>query len=241
MLCKTRGIVLHSIQYSDKYAIIYMYTEAFGRVSYLVSSTRAKKSQVSRALFIPLSVLEMEVDHKQKRDLQRIHETKSCFVVNELSGHPIKNVLSLFLSEVLFRVLKETEPDFRLFDFLYQSIQLLELTEKGLANFHMVFLLRLLHYLGIFPNTESVSENSYFDMLNAVFVKEQPMHRYYLSKEESNTFSTLLRMSYENMAYYRFSRQERVLIIRRLLEYYRLHLPDFPEIKSLEVLQTLFD
>ena len=40
MLCKTRGIVLHSIPYNDKYSIIYMYTEAFGRASYLVARSR---------------------------------------------------------------------------------------------------------------------------------------------------------------------------------------------------------
>lgn len=51
MLCKTRGIVLHAIPYNDKYSIIYMYTEAFGRTSYLVARSRGKKSPVSRALF----------------------------------------------------------------------------------------------------------------------------------------------------------------------------------------------
>lgn len=241
MLYKTRGIVLHSIPYNDKYSIIYMYTEGFGRVSYLVTRTRGKKSNLSRALFMPLSVLEMEVDHKHKRDLHRIRETKGCFPINELSSHPIKNVLALFLSEVLFRVVKETEPDARLFDFLYQSVQLLELSERGLANFHLVFLLRLLHHLGIFPNTDSIAENRYFDMLNGVFVSAIPMHRHYLDKPESFAFAGLLRMSYENMHLYRFTRQDRMLIIRRILEYYRLHMPDFPEIKSLAVMQTLFD
>ena len=57
MLCKTRGIVLHSIPYNDKYSIIYMYTEAFGRASYLVARSRGKKSSVSIALFMPLSVV----------------------------------------------------------------------------------------------------------------------------------------------------------------------------------------
>ena len=59
MLCKTRGIVLHSIPYNDKYSIIYMYTEAFGRASYLVARSRGKKSSVSKALFMPLSVVEI--------------------------------------------------------------------------------------------------------------------------------------------------------------------------------------
>ena len=67
------------------------------------------------------------------------------------------------------------------------------------------------------------------------------MHRHYLDKPESLAFAGLLRMSYENMHLYRFTRQDRLLVIHRILEYYRLHMPDFPEIKSLAVMQTLFD
>ena len=69
----------------------------------------------------------------------------------------------------------------------------------------------------------------------------KPMHRHYLNKVESAFFSRLLRISFENMSLYGFSRQERARIIHRILEYYRLHLPDFPEIKSLSVMQSLFD
>jgi DNA repair protein RecO (recombination protein O) len=47
-------------------------------------------------------------------------------------------------------------------------------------------------------------------------------------------------MTYENMALFRFSGNERQAIIYRILEYYRLHLADFPEIKSLEVLHAVF-
>ena len=170
MLCKTRGIVLHSIPYNDKYSIIYMYTEAFGRASYLVARSRGKKSSVSKALFMPLSVVEMEVEHLNKRDLHRIRETKLCYPLTEVFCNPVKNILALFLSEILFRVVKETEPDPRLFEYLFESIQLLELSDKGVANFHLVFLLRLLHYLGIYPNVESYVAGSCFDMLNGVFV-----------------------------------------------------------------------
>ena len=140
MLYKTRGIVLHSIPYNDKYSIIYMYTESFGRVAYLVARTLGKKSNLSRALFMPLSVLEMEVDHKHNRDLHRVRETKSCFPINELSSHPVKNVLALFLSEVLFRVVKETEPDARLalfpYTVAYAPVKVsFSSTFEGIANF----------------------------------------------------------------------------------------------------------
>lgn len=241
MLCKTRGIVLHAIPYNDKYSIIYMYTEAFGRASYLVTRSRGKKSTVSKALFMPLSVVEMEVEHLNKRDLHRIRETRSCYPLNELFCNPVKNVLALFLAEILFRVIKETEPDPRLFEFLYESIRLLEVTDKGVSNFHLVFLLHLLHYMGIYPNSESCTSGAFFDLLNGTFVNCTPMHRHYLNPTESIFFARLLKISFENMSLYSFSRQDRVNIINRLLEYYRLHLPDFPEIKSLAVMQSLFD
>lgn len=218
-----------------------MYTEAFGRVAYLVARSRGKKSTVSKALFMPLSVVEMEVEHLPKRDLQRIKETKLCFPMTNLFCDPVKNVLVLFLSEVLFRVVRETEPDERLFEYLYRSIHLLEFADKGIANFHLVFLLQLLHYLGIFPNVDSYREGAWFDMLGGVFCDQPPLHAHQLSREESLVFARLLRISFENMSLYTFSRGERVSIIRRIVEYYRLHLPDFPELKSVAVMQSLFD
>ena len=143
--------------------------------------------------------------------------------------------------EILRGIVKETEPDSRLFEYLFESIQLLELSDKGVANFHLVFLLRLLHYLGIYPNVESYVAGSCFDMLNGVFVDRIPMHRHYLNRQESVVFARLLKICFENMSLYSFSRQDRVSVINRILEYYRLHLPDFPEIKSLSVMQSLFD
>ena len=110
-----------------------------------------------------------------------------------------------------------------------------------MANFHLVFLLRLLHYMGIYPNADSYSTGCYFDMQNGVFVDRIPMHRHYLNREESQVFARLLKISFENMSLYSFSRQDRVGVINRIVEYYRLHLPDFPEIKSLSVMQSLFD
>ena len=123
MFCTTRGIVLHSIPYKDTSAIIYMYTEAFGRASYMVSRRRSKKSPLVKSLFIPLSVLDLEVEHLNKREIHRIKEARVCLPLQEILCDPIKNVLALFLSEFLFRVVKETEPDPRLFCFLYDSIQ----------------------------------------------------------------------------------------------------------------------
>ena len=241
MLYKTRGIVLHSLPYNDKYIIINMYTEDFGRVSYMATNSHSKKSKVSRALIQPLSVIEMEVEHLNNRDLQRIKEVKTGLPVTQLHFHPVKNALSLFLSEVLYRIIQEKEPNRPLFDYLYRSIKWLDITDKGVANFHLAFLLQLSAYLGIHPNGDSYKKGCFFDLRNGIFSESPPEHNNYLSKEYSIIFERLLRINYENMALYTFTRHERAVIIRHIIEYYRIHLSDFPEIKSLAVMQNLFD
>ena len=240
MLHKTRGIVLHSLPYNDSYMIVTVYTEGFGRVAYMVYNSHSKKTKVSRSLLQPFSALEMEVEHQNRHDIQRIKEVKPGFSMNQLYCHPVKNAISLFLSEVLYKIIQEKEENHALFDFLWRSVKWLEIADAGVANFHLTFLLQLSAYLGIRPTNKSFKTGCFFDLQNGVFTDTAPPHDFFLNQNDSLVFERLLRMSYENMALYTFARQERFVIIRQIIEYYRLHLSDFPEIKSLAVMQSLF-
>jgi DNA repair protein RecO len=241
MLYKTKGIVLHTLPYNDKFIIINMYTEDFGRVSYIAPNSHGRKSKVSRALLHPLSILEMEVEHLNNRDIQRLKEAKCGFTVTQIHFHPVKNAIALFLSEVLYRIIQEKEPNRSLFDYLLRSIKWLDIADEGIANFHLAFLLQLSAYIGIHPNGGSFKNGYYFDLLNGVFTESLPEHNNYLNKPDAIVFERLLRINYENMALYTFTRQERTTIIRYIIKYYKLHTSDFPEIKSLNIMQSLFD
>jgi DNA repair protein RecO (recombination protein O) len=218
-----------------------MYTEDFGRASYLVAGTHGKRAKVPRALLLPLSILEMEVEHLNNRDLHRIREAKSGYFFTRLYRHPVKNAIALFLAEILYRVIQERESNRPLFDYLCRSIKWLEMADDGIANFHLTFLLQLSAYLGIRPNGDAYRSGCFFDLLNGVFTDHIPAHSHYLNREESIVFQRLLRINYENMAVYSFTGQERTEIIRHIIQYYRLHLSDFPEIKSLAVMHGLFN
>jgi DNA repair protein RecO (recombination protein O) len=218
-----------------------MYTEDFGRASYMVSNTHGKRSKFSRALMLPLSILELEVEHLNNRDIQRIREAKPACAFYQLYRDPSKNAITLFLSETLYRIIQEKEANRPLFDYLCRSIRWLEIADAGIANFHLTFLFQLAHYLGIRPDNKSYRAGRIFDLRNGVFTDELPAHDNFLSREESVVFERLLRINYENMSLYTFSRQERADIIRHILSYYRLHLTDFPIIKSFAVMQSLFD
>lgn len=240
MLYKTDGLVINTINYSDKYVLVQIFTKEFGRVTYMVSKTRSKSSKVQRALFYPLALLHLEVEHKPSRDIQHIKEVQILHHQYDTMSNIGKTSVVFFLSEFLARVLKETERNDHLYSFLDQSVRLLEMTENSIANFHLVFMLKLSHFLGFYPNLEDYVPNSIFDMRNGEFVINQPLHNNYVNKNESADLARLSRISFENMHKFIFKRQDRINIINRVLEYYRLHLNDFPKLKSLDVLHELF-
>ena len=240
MLYKTQAIVLSTINYNDKYLLASLYTSEFGRVTYMVPKSKSKAGKIQKSMFAPLSILEMETDHQAKRDIQRIKEAQILYPLYSIQGNMVKTSIVFFLSEFLSRVLKETDEFQIIYNYLSQSVQVLEETEKGLANFHLVFMLKLTRFLGFYPNLEGYHENDYFDMLNGIFVSNQPLHNHYINKIDSKSLSLLSRISFENMHYFVFSRQDRLNIINRMLEYYRIHLHEFQTLKSLDILHELF-
>lgn len=241
MLLRIRAVVLHCQPYNDATNIVHLYTEDFGRMSYVAAKSRNRRSCLKNAFFLPLSLVEIEADHKGSATLQRIKNIRSLHPFSGIPFQPEKNAVSLFLAEVLYRTLRETEKNTPLFGFLFQSVQFLDLCEKGLANFHLVFLIRLTRFLGFYPNVEERRPGWYFDLHGGSFTPIRPLHNAWLNPVEANFFARLLRMNFENMAAFPFERRQRTEILRQILNYYRMHLTDFPSIQSLSVLQELYD
>jgi DNA repair protein RecO (recombination protein O) len=240
MLLKIKALVLHCQSYSDTMDIVHLYTEEFGRMTYLAGKSRSRKSSLKKAFFQPLSLVEIEAEHHGSRNLQRIKEIRSLCPLGGILSDPTKNAMALFLAEVLYRSLRESEKDPILFDYLNQSIQLLDLCQDGLANFHLVFLIKLTRYLGFYPNIEGARDGWYFDLHGGSFVAGRPVHNAWLTPEQSQRFVLLMRINFENLAAFKFNHHERVELLRQILNYYRMHLTEFPSIKSLDVLQELF-
>lgn len=148
----------------------------------------------------------------------------------------------MFLSEFLCRALREETENRPLFAYLQHSVVWLDECRGGFANFHLVFLMRLSRFLGLYPNLEHYAEGDYFDLQAACFTSLRPQtHSHYIGPQEAARLRRLMRMNYETMHLFGMSRAERARCLSVINDYYRLHLPDFPELRSLEVLKELFD
>lgn len=237
---KSKCIVLHTILYKDSASIVHLYSEKMGRIACYLSTSRSKKSAVKSNLFQPLSILELEIATKPGKEIHQIKEARTAFPLIHIYTHPVKSAIAMFVAELLFRIIREHEQNIPLYDFIENSIHILEWSERGIANFHLVFLLRFTAYMGFAPNEERHEGANFFDLQNGIFVGLRPQHSHYLNPNQTDALANLMRITYENMARFNYNREQRQEIISEILDYYRLHLNAFPAIKSLDVLKMLF-
>lgn len=221
--------------------IVDVYSKLSGRASFLIRVSRSRKSNVKSVLFQPLSFVEIEADFRAKSSIYPIRNAKTWIPFQSIPYDPYKSAMALFLSEFLYRALKEEEGNEPLFAYLEHSILWLDTCQTNFSNFHLVFLMRLSRFLGLYPNLAHYRKGSYFDMLNAQFSSTLPTHASFLSAEESARVPLLMRMNYETMHIVRMNRNQRDRCLTLINDYYRLHLPDFPVLKSLDVLKAIFD
>ncbi len=240
MLVKTEAIVLHSFKYGESRLIVDMFTKEVGRMSFIVPLPKTPKSRLKKQYFQPMTLLEVECDVRQRVQLQKLKDARLLMAYASIPFSPEKLALSLFIAEFLYHALRSEQQNIALFSYVCDSMQWLDTATAGYANFHLTFLMRMSRFLGFYPNLDDYVEGCVFDMRAATFSLQVPTHRDFLQPHEAQMIHLLMRMDFATMHLFRLSHHERNRIVDVLLHYYRLHIPQFPELKSLSVLQELW-
>lgn len=237
---KTRAIVLHTIRYNDESIIANLLTADQGCVGMMVRISRSKRAAVKHSLFQPLMILDIEWNHKPKASLQRPQMVQAVYPFTSLPFSPTKMGIGLFVAEVLYHAVKNEPDTHAIFEYTMRSIEWFDMCEDGFANFHLVFLLHLTHFLGFMPNAYEARPGYYFDLRGACFTRQQPPHPDFLSPTDASLVPKILRMRYSNMRFFHFSGAERSRLLQHIETFYRLHIAGFPELKSLDVLREVW-
>ncbi|MGF7138133.1 DNA repair protein RecO [Roseimarinus sediminis] len=240
MIRKTSAIVLHLVNYSESSVIATLYTAAFGRQAYMINGIRSSRSKQKSALLQPLSLLDIEADHKPGRDIQRMKEFRLSEVYHSIPFDVVKSTVALFLAELLSKTLRSEEPDEDLFDFIFNGLHYFDSLEKGSANFHLWFIMKLLSYLGFGLHNNRDAISPWFDMKSGSFVGFRPVYPNAPDRDESAMLAQLIDLPIENIQQLSISGERRTRLLEVLLEYYHLHIDSLGSINSLKVLQDIF-
>ncbi|MFA9388272.1 MAG: DNA repair protein RecO [Prolixibacteraceae bacterium] len=240
MIEKSRAIVLHQLKYSETSVIVKLYTEKLGRQSYMVNGIRSSKSKIKMGLLQPLFLLEIEAYYKPGREMQRMKEFKLAAVYKSLPFDVVKSTMAMFLSELLNKVLRSEEPDNSLFDFIFHSLAFFDSMEKGAANFHLWFMIKLLGYLGYQLENNWSEKNVFFDMKAGSFVPQRPSYPKTPDTEESKRLSTIMGMQADQIHTLNVNGAIRTRLLEVLLECYAIHFDGIGNFNSLSILHEIY-
>lgn len=232
---KTKAIVLQTIKYGDSSLIVKMLTEELGIQSYMVKGVFGKKSKMKAALFQNMTLLEIVAD-SGNNSLGFIREISLSYCYKSIATDIKKSTIIIFISELLSKSISESEIDTDLFNFIYNSMLWLDEATSDYANFPIVFAIQLSKFLGFFPNIDTYSERSSFDLLDGNFKMTQN-DLYQIDTELSKHFYSICNPRSEVL----LSNSIRRKLLESIVTYYKLHANEVRDIKSYEILRTLLE
>jgi DNA repair protein RecO (recombination protein O) len=237
MLVKTNAIVLKVTKYQEKSLIVKCFTQTDGLKTYFVPTAfSSKKSNQKMAYFQPMTILEIEANHKNKGTLEYFKEIKIAIPYATIPTNIYKSTMVLFLSEMLCNCIQEEEKNEDLFIFLTTSLQWLDSHDK-FANFHLLFILQLTKFFGFYPDNDN-NRFDYFDLLQGEFVSSLSEHA--ISQENTQLFKKLLVLPLSNTESV-FSKEERYRLLEIVFQYFDLHLNGFKKPISVGIIKQIFD
>ncbi|MDT0651651.1 DNA repair protein RecO [Autumnicola edwardsiae] len=238
MHVNTEAIVISALKYGEADLIVKAYTLESGLKTYMLRGIlKSKKGKLKASLFQLLTQLDLVASHKNKGTLEYLKEAKVLHTYQTLHTNVVKASMVMFLAEVLKNAIREEEANRPMYEYLKAGLNWLDLHET-IANFHLLFLLKLCRYLGFQPD-DSNKNFPYFNMLDGVF-QEYKSNEYCIEGENLQVLRQFLGINFDGLSSIKLNQTSRTNFLNILILYYELHIEGFRKPKSLAVLNEIF-
>ena len=238
---KIQGVVLQSIRYGDTSLIVKVFTRNHGLRSYMVKGALKHGSRNSVALFQNMHFIQyIETGEPNKGSLRYLKDVQLVWVYQSIPSLMKKNAILMFVSELLSKTLTEEAQNTALYDFIFGSMQWLDLVDQGYGNFPLFFTLELTRHLGFYPK-DNFQEGWCFDMMEGLFVHDYPLHPYYMDAQGAARLAAMLDLGVDETCRMPLNATTRREMLDGLMTFMRLHAPILNEFHSHEVLKTVLE
>ena len=153
MTNNTGLIVLHTTKFGENSLVVHTLSRDYGRRSFLVKGAGKKQTM---SLFLPLNMLEADIIETNKSTLYTARNLVARHPLLGIRNNMFKNSMTMFMSEVLYRVVKDGSSEPGLFEWCERSILMLDAIQTDFSNFHIRFLLELTVALGFSPEAKDL-------------------------------------------------------------------------------------
>lgn len=229
----TEGLVLEKIDYSESSIILKVFTQDDGLKSFIFKGAKNKKKKGN--LIFPLSFISIEYYKRKESDLSQVKSIDAAVIYKSIPFDPYKSSVVFFMIEVLLQTMKEQTHPQDIYTFLKNALQILDLKER-VGPFPIKFLFELTRYLGFYPKVGE--KPRYFDLQESKFTPYQPSHPFFLSEEKTAILLRITKAGFDEAIVPSIPVAIRRELIHDLIDYYRIIIDGFKELKSLAILES---
>ena len=215
MTTNARLIILNYTKIKDSAIVVHTLSREWGRRSFIVHLGK----NASLAMFQPLGIVEADITENTRSELWRATRFTQAWPLVSLRTDLYKNAIVLFMSEVLYRGVREGTAEEDLYGWCERSILTLDALEKDFSNFHLRWLLELAAEMGFAPSAEGLAP---------------------FAGERLRDVQALLDASFEEAMLLPLSGERRSELCEVFLRYLSHHTESALDIRSLRVLRELF-
>lgn len=246
MINNTHAIILRTVPFGETSLVVTAFTRAYGLQSYLVKGARStgKKGQSLRPYLQPGALLDLVVYHHEGTEhLQYIREMRWARVYSKVLASVVHNAVATFMVELLTRCIRQSEPNEELYETAEQYLLLLDEADPFVvANLPLHFALYLAGELGFRPENNYSVTSPYFDIAEGKFSDQYISPGLTLEGENARLLHELLATDPPVTLYrVKMNRLQRQEIMNALAKFFSIHAAGFGQLKSLEVLEVVFN
>ena len=209
-------IVLHTTRFGENSIVVHTLSKEYGRRSFLVRGADRKSVMT---LLQPLAILEADVTESTKSNLYTARNLTTRYPLLGIRNNIYKNTMTMFMSEALYRIVKDGTKEEGLFEWCVKDILMLDALQSDFSNFHIRFLLELCIALGFSPETRDIMP---------------------FTRDHSPVVERFLKESLADSMMIPLSGSIRNEIAEEILRYIEYHVESSVNIASLRVLRELY-
>ena len=232
-----KGLIIHSIRYSDSKFIVRIFCEHHGLKSLIVQYSKSgKSSQIN--LLQPLNIVEFESAPKENAQIHIMKNLRMAHPLHHIHFDPVKSAMVMFLDEVLYKTIPDDYVNDTLFRFLVNAVILLD-DAIDARNFHLWSLMEISRMYGFYPQSENAT-SPFFDLSLSSFEKNRPIHPHFIENETAHLLAQFINKEWPEVQSMTVPNELRKKLLDALVLYIRLHLDNHREIESLAILHEVF-
>lgn len=240
MLVNSTGFVIKTTKYSETSVITKIFTHQHGMLSFHIPGVYSKKGSIKASYLQVMQKVALSYYFRENKNLKKVKSLQVDTIRHNNYTSVKHSSLLMVISELLHKCIREEEANTELFSFIDRILKQLD----GFADFSPVFLsvfmLKLSTFLGFYPSGRYSPQNPYFLLDEGCFAGDPGASKYFTTPYFGRLFGLILDCDMPPDFNVKISPDERFELLKTLELYYKIHVPGFNSLNSLDVIREVY-